>query len=346
MKRVIYLLFIIFFIIILYLAYCISKEMFSNKDTESFLLGTTGISEICTPSMPEYANSRICYDISYIDPTTSETKQTKAKIEDGYYINASGLLEIVPYGYDPSVDKKSYFPKSNKDIYKQAYNQNITSIIDASLNAIQKFIKETDPTDKVTIQGYQLEIAKLQQEKTAIINSNKTSNNDYNPDNLYITYHADPLKETPADANNLSVGRMWINDASGNLKSVPYDEVKNTTLYYPSGSYVFNPPAYVPNYEDSVFLSKMTNLPTIVNTEEQPQDFCEETKKSMIERETKCNSLNKKQCKRSKCCVLFGGEKCVAGDVLGPAMKSNYSDITIINRDYYYYKGTCYGNCR
>jgi hypothetical protein len=112
MKRVVYLLFITFFIIIIYLAYCISKEMFSTNDTESFLLGTTGISEICTPSMPEYANSRICYDISYIDPTTSETKQTKAKIEDDYYINREGLLEIVPYGYNPSIDKKSYFAKN------------------------------------------------------------------------------------------------------------------------------------------------------------------------------------------------------------------------------------------
>jgi len=91
----------------------------------------------------------------------------------------------------------------------------------------------------------------------------------------------------------------------------------------------------------------MTKLPTIENvkTNKNNLDFCEETKTSAINRETKCNLLDKKECKKSNCCVLFGGEKCVAGDVMGPKIKSNYSDITIINRDYYYYKGECYGNC-
>jgi hypothetical protein len=168
----------------------------------------------------------------------------------------------------------------------------------------------------------------------------------YNSDNVDITYHSDPTKETPPDANNLVVGQMWIKDASGNLKSVPYSEVKNTTLYYPSGSYVFNPPAYVPNYEESVFLSKLSNLPTVmtVNTPS-TNDFCPGTVGSTIDRETRCNALDHSSCTKSNCCVLFGGEKCVSGDAMGPSIKSNYSDIMIINRDYYYYKGSCYGNC-
>jgi len=295
--------------------------------------------------MPEYINSNICYDVSYINPATSEIQQVKAQIKEGYYIDSSGLVAIVPYGYQCSLDKKSYFAKKNIFNYEEAYNKNMNDIIDISINKIQELMKQTNPDDKVTLNGYQLELDKLNNDKINIIKSNQVSNNDYNPDNFYITYHADPLNEIPTDANNLPVGRMWINDASGNLKSVPYDEVKNTTLYYPSGSYVFNPPTYIPNYEDSVFLSKMTNLPTITSVKSDDRDFCKETTKSTIDRETKCNTLDKNKCNRSNCCVLFGGEKCVAGDVRGPDIKSNYSDITIINRDYYYYKGACYGNC-
>jgi hypothetical protein len=42
---------------------------------------------------------------------------------------------------------------------------------------------------------------------------------------------------------------------------------------------------------------------------------------------------------------LFGGAKCVAGNDRGPSIQSNYSDFLVKNRDYYYYKGKCYGNC-
>ena len=41
----------------------------------------------------------------------------------------------------------------------------------------------------------------------------------------------------------------------------------------------------------------------------------------------------------------FGGTKCVAGDQNGPTLRNNYGDLTIKNRDFYYYKGKCYGNC-
>lgn len=167
-----------------------------------------------------------------------------------------------------------------------------------------------------------------------IDNNNKISNKKYNSDNLDITYHAEP-----------AVGEMWIKDTNGNLKKVQYNDLSNTTLYYPSGSYVFNPPSYVPNYEESVFLSKFTNLQPVIDISYQEYNICNNTITSKIDREQKCNSLDKESCKKSNCCVLFGGEKCVCGDIKGPSIKSNYSDFTIINRDFYFYKNKCYGNC-
>jgi hypothetical protein len=287
--------YIIYFSIIflLYLAYC----CLIDYSKEGFVLDQKGVSSICTPEMAEYTNANICFDISYTDPTTNVIKQAKAKISPGYFIGPSGLLDVVPYGYTASRDKRSY-------IAVEVLN------------------------------------------KSKVSTGNKTSNTSYNSDNLNVTYHTDPTKETPPDANNLLVGQMWIKDASGNLKSVPYSDVKNTTHYYPAGSYIFNPPTYIPNYEDSVFLSKMSNLPTdISDNKPRTDDFCAGTASSTLNREMRCNGLNKESCGKSNCCVLFGNSKCVAGDAMGPSIKSNYSDTTLINRDFYYYKGTCYGNC-
>ena len=348
MHRIIY--FSIISIFILYLAYYITtpKEGYvDSSERDISKMGITGIASICTPDSPSYGDRTACFDISYVDTATRKIVQTKAQIADGYFIDASGFLEIVPYGYIVSSDKHSYITKTNTSAYGKASVENTNSDIDRRINELQTLIRATLPSDNATIQDLQTQIDELKQQKvTTIMESNQTSNTSYNSDNLDVTYHTDPTKETPPDANNLLVGQMWINDASGNLQSVPYSDVKNTTHYYPAGSYVFNPPAYVPNYEESVFLSKITNLPTVIAVNlPQTIDFCADTESSTINREIRCNALDSKTCGSSRCCVLFGGEKCVAGDSMGPSIKSNYSDRTIINRDYYYYKGTCYGNC-
>lgn len=168
---------------------------------------------------------------------------------------------------------------------------------------------------------------------------NKTSNKAYNSDNLDIIYHPDPMKENPTS----NIGKMWV-DISGNLVSVPYSDVRNTTLYYQPGTYKYNSASYVPNYEDSVLLSKYTNQ-SINQPIDKSQDICAETKGSLIERDAKCNTVDINNCASTSCCILLGGEKCVAGDEFGPSIKSNYSDHTIVNRDYYYYRGQCYGHC-
>ena len=350
MKRIIYFFIAtIIIIFLLYLAYCNNPKegyMYFDENNRS-KMGITGISYICNPTHPSYNDSTTCFDVSYNDALTGKIVQGKAQIAEGYYINKSGLLEIVPYGYVVTSDKRSYTAKTNTALYQEATIETTNSEIEARINHITSLIKSTAPTDTVTIKDLQEQIEDLQQQKIQQIDNNETSNTSYNSDNLDMTYHTDPTLETPPDANNLLVGQMWIKDANGNLQTVPYSDVKNTTHYYPSGSYVFNPPTYVPNYEESVFLSKITNLPTVMGVNvPSTSDFCADTESSKIARELRCNALDSNTCGSSNCCVLFGGEKCVAGDSMGPSIKSNYSDTTIINRDYYYYKGICYGNCQ
>lgn len=312
---------------------------------EGFLVGQTGISLVCARNSPDISG---CYNIRYIDSTTGSTKRVSAQINPGYYIDVSGYLANVPYGYVASNDKRSYVPiMSNAAIFSSVTEVNQNAILDASINIIQTKIDAKPSPDGAMLMILKKQLATLQQQKLTIMSSNQVSNSNYNSNNLDITYHADPTKEKQGDESSSGVGKMWV-EISGNLVAVPYSDVSNTTLYNSPGTYQFNAASYVPNYEESVFLSKLTNEMTTSNVSNLPvnqQGFCESTRSSVIDRDAKCNALDKNVCASTGCCVLLGGEKCVAGDESGPAVKSNYSDTTIINRDYYYYQGKCYGNC-
>lgn len=74
--------------------------------------------------------------------------------------------------------------------------------------------------------------------------------------------------------------------------------------------------------------------------------FCEQNKQSSLEIEKKCSTLDKDMCASTNCCVLLGGDTCVAGNENGPSYQDHYRNPMIQNRDYYYYRGKCYGNCK
>ena len=73
--------------------------------------------------------------------------------------------------------------------------------------------------------------------------------------------------------------------------------------------------------------------------------ICSHYKDQPEKLEEECAKLDKNVCGSTSCCVLLGGSKCVSGTAQGPTSNLNYGDITIRNRDFYYYKGKCYGNC-
>ena len=91
---------------------------------------------------------------------------------------------------------------------------------------------------------------------------------------------------------------------------------------------------------------------TIVNTKQLKNTpghlggFCEQNKHSKMEIEKQCSRLGTKHCASTNCCVLLGNETCVAGNEHGPSYEDHYRNPLINDRDYYYYKGKCYGNCK
>lgn len=81
--------------------------------------------------------------------------------------------------------------------------------------------------------------------------SENVLNTSYQENNYDITYHETP-KEEP---------ETWVRDLSGNIVSLPYHDVKHTTLYYKPELMKYDQSNYVPNYQESVWLSILNNPP-------------------------------------------------------------------------------------
>lgn len=119
-------------------------------------------------------------------------------------------------------------------------------------------------------------------------------------------------------------------------------------VYYEPGSFPFSSTGFLPSYEDSVYLSDTTKLSQVATIKNAPYlqgGFCTQFASDDQMRNAKCGALSADTCASTSCCVLVGGTKCVAGDAGGPTIKSVFSDVTIPNRDYWYYQGKCSGNC-
>lgn len=112
--------------------------------------------------------------------------------------------------------------------------------------------------------------------------------------------------------------------------------------------YRFKTSNFVPTYEDSVFLSRLSDISHARPVYDSPQmkaGFCKFSKVDPPMIESKCRNIDKNICASVDCCILLGGKKCVAGDKKGPLMRANYNDPSLTEKDHYYHKGKCYGNC-
>lgn len=157
---------------------------------------------------------------------------------------------------------------------------------------------------------------------TIITDASGNETTDYDPDNIYTSDTSDNL--------------MGINYLNDNMYYSP-----NNTVSYVTG-------AYVPTYEDSVYLTRsslVSNAKPMYESNEALAGFCSYAEYDDSQKEIICNALEKEVCASAQCCVLLGGMKCVTGDEYGPTMKENYNDPKIPVKDYYFYDGKCFGNC-
>jgi uncharacterized protein YxeA len=232
------------------------------------------------------------------------------------------------------VDTNARF-NSYKDLYNQV-NQNYADL-DKTLPEYKQ--------DMYGISGNSVSSKNTLTSGNSIINSSQTKYKSDISQLMDIEYHASDVDIAKNDATGQNL--TWIFDSSGNIIPLPKLPIQGDIVYYTPGSYPFGTSNYVPNYEDSVYLSRLTGLSytsPVYPTSSMKGGFCSNLKNSPEQLEQACIKQNSQTCGSTNCCVLLGGSKCVAGNELGPTNKANYGDIYIRNRDYYYYQGKCYGN--
>ncbi len=167
--------------------------------------------------------------------------------------------------------------------------------------------------------------------------------------NYDITFHADAATIMASDttSSDLSFGQVRVIDQYGNVVILPSAPVQSPITYYQPGSFPFGASTYIPKYEDSVYLSRLTQLATTAPyvSSNAPKGACELNANYPDKQEEYCRTLDTTTCSSTSCCVLLGGQKCVAGNENGPLFKANYGDFLLRNKDKYYFNGKCYGNC-
>ncbi len=162
----------------------------------------------------------------------------------------------------------------------------------------------------------------------------------YSPGRTDIQYHSSP-SFTPGPSNDdISVDYMQfapgssINGVSSDLYGPSFPDSPQTL------GDVFIGPAPA----NSLTTSVITNVPFDPT---HAGGFCSTIPNDSMALEEKCNALSPDVCASTSCCVLLGGQKCVAGSQQGPNLQRSFSDPTFagVRKDFYYYNGKCFGNC-
>jgi len=173
----------------------------------------------------------------------------------------------------------------------------------------------------------------------------------YDTNNYNVQYHDDvsAIKSKQEDKYGLKSNSIKVKDQTGNIIIMTVPEIQGSVTYYQPGTYRFGASSYVPSYEDSIYLSKTTGISNFTKIHDSASmlgGFCTFYKDNPDKLEEVCKSTDKNKCGSTSCCVLLGGSNCVSGNENGPTMKANYSDVFIRNKDFYYFQGKCYGNCK
>jgi hypothetical protein len=318
--------------------------------------------DVCNILQPVPSGNTVTSDRrGYMPKSNSETYSAAAKLPENVILDPSKCTQskLVNFITDISRLSDALTSEYKDKSYKYPYypiTKTVCSEVDYLIYDVNKNVVATHGTIIIP-DGYYINAGVVMKvpygytasadKKSIKINvdfQKEVSSTTYDTNNYNVNYHIEPSNNYYSDTSTAGIGKMWVLDHSGNLISIPYNEISGNTLYNEPGSFRFGPSNYVPNYEESVYLSKLTNISTVTPLEtEKLRGFCNSMDKNTIEQ--KCNSLNKDTCASTSCCVLLGGQKCVYGNDTGPLFKTNYSNFLITNPEFYYYQGKCYGKC-
>jgi len=296
-------------------------SIFTDNIYEGFTNGIVGSCQI--DQVGKMVQGGYCVDASYVDINNkSLVIPGKYIISTDHYIDSKGVIQKVPFGFmrdltDPTC--KILGPLTN------------SAVMDISSNSGSQQ------------QRYNISNGKVYANYTANLDLDTIFHDEY------INADGTPTGIIAPDSGGLPAGQMYAQDpTTGIIGPVSiFDSSFNNPLYYEVGSMKYPPKNYVPSYEDSVYLSKLSNF-TLLNNPNGVKPilqsgsigFCKGTIDVV---EEGCRSTPLASCASTSCCTLLGGEKCVAGNQYGPA---NPPSDVLMNRDFYFYRGKCYGFCR
>jgi hypothetical protein len=83
----------------------------------------------------------------------------------------------------------------------------------------------------------------------------------YNTNNYDVLYHDEEQTIiSQGGVYGAGIDSTMVLDSCGNKVLIPYSKTQGFPIYYKPGTYKYGANTYVPNYEDSVYLSKMNNI--------------------------------------------------------------------------------------
>jgi hypothetical protein len=83
-------------------------------------------------------------------------------------------------------------------------------------------------------------------------------------DNYNVQFHDDA--ETVKKQNDLKMGEVMVKDQNGNMILLPKAEAQGSVTFYQPGEFPFGASTYIPNYEDSIYLSSVGYRTMLGNT--------------------------------------------------------------------------------
>lgn len=270
-------------------------------------------------------------------------------IPDKFMQINSVQMAPIPYGYTLSSDKMRLVPTPGLAPYNEMLLRGQVPIPKDS-NGIKlpiptNFIK-IDETTMARIPG---NISLAEYANTISSSVSGYNANNLNPDYTNSVNRGSGQINRKSDQQNPLSIQGTVGSGQGSYQQSPWADNSNWGLSQVRSNYN---PAYVPTYEDSVYFSTIDDK-TIIVPENGTQiispeiagGFCSAYASLPSKLEEACNKIDNNSCGSTSCCVLVGGTRCMAGNETGPTNKAIYSDLTLLNKDYYYYQGKCYGNC-
>ena len=341
-------------------------EGFTNEEKTSLMQEAYALIEEGSKEMDSAKQLR-CKDLEEEDKDKikkcyeayNEIVENKAKPK---FLEAIGLYKNA---IDDNADDNAFIMEINEKI-ANIYSNNLLDYdkaIETYEKEIDRIINNDDTTDDEVIVSLHQKIATEYRNQSASLECDKE--NDPDSENCKT---ADELLEKAKKHRSITIDEICKdevfsqsklckvnNSPSENTsdiinqpsltKGLDVENVTPSPVYYEPGTQIYGGLGYGPTHSDVANMNnKLTSKLEEVDTSDK-RGFCAMSDNSMVNIDEKCRTLPHDVCASTDCCVLLGNEKCVQGDVHGPSKKGVYSDTTIKNRDLYYYKGKCYGNC-